>query len=235
MEAMEIWYTLTGDVDKRGVQDAIAWINSELYSKSVDRLRFLIAAQGGDIGAGINLHTYLKALPIEVETVGFGEVDAAAVLADHLRTHDRVSIAVDEEDALDRVGCRCLKANLILMNFVHRAPEEVLKIGGKIRRAVEGCQFFFHEGRYTLQDQTAPIHAHEEAISVFKRQLHEMIYIIAFESKNDTETVAGMLRRSKIMLTSEAKDFGLCHEIIKQLPLQQQEDKGVGFVPKRAD
>ena len=190
MACMEIWYTLTGDVDKRGVQDAIAWINSELYSKSVDRLRFLIAAQGGDIGAGINLHTYLKALPVEVETVGFGEVDAAAVL---------------------------------------------VFLGGKVRRAVEGCQFFFHEGRYTIQDPTAPVHALEEAISVFKRQLHEMIYIIAFETKNDTETVANMLKRSKIMLTSEAHEFGLCHEIIKQLPLQQQEDKGVGFVPKKAD
>lgn len=185
---MEIWYTLTGDVDKRGVQDAIGWINGELYSKPVERLRFLLAAQGGDIGAGINLHTYLRALPIEVETVGFGEVDAAAVL---------------------------------------------VFLGGKTRRAVEGTQFFFHEGRYTITDPTGPVHAHEEAISVFKRQLHEMIYIIAFECKNDTETVAGMLRRSKIMLTSEAKEFGLCHEIIKKLPLQQQEEKGVGFVPKK--
>lgn len=77
---MEIWYALTGNVDKREVQDAIRWMNQELYSKPIDRLRFLIASGGGEIEADINLHTYLKALPFEVETIGFGEVDAAAIL-----------------------------------------------------------------------------------------------------------------------------------------------------------
>lgn len=187
---MEIWYTLTGEVDRKNVQDSIAWINGEVYSKPIERLRFLIASEGGDIGAGINLHTYLKALPFEVETIGFGQVDASATL---------------------------------------------IFLGGSRRLAVEGCQFFFHEGRYTIVDRTAPVHVHEEAISVFKRELHDMIYIIARETGNDTEVVAAMLRRSKIMLTSEAKDFGLCHEIIKTLPLQQQEDKGVGFTPRTAD
>src|SRR4029079_10047073 len=131
---MEIWYTLAGDVDKKAVQEAIGWINGELYSRAVDRLKLMIASGGGDIGAGINLHTYLKALPFEVETIGFGEVDAAAIL---------------------------------------------VFLGGKERTAIDGCQFFFHEGRYTISEPSAPIHVHEEAIAVFKRELHEMIYIIA--------------------------------------------------------
>jgi DNA-binding NtrC family response regulator len=46
----------------------------------------------------------------------------------------RVSLAVDEEDALDRVGHRCLKADLVLMNFVRRTPAAVLEIGRNIRR-----------------------------------------------------------------------------------------------------
>lgn len=183
---MEIWYALTGNVDKREVQEAIRWLNSELYSKDITRLRFLIASGGGEIEAGINLHTYLKALPFEVETIGFGEVDAAAIL---------------------------------------------VFLGGKLRTAITGCQFFFHEGRYTIVDATAPIHVHEEAISVFKRELHEMIYILARETGNDTEVVAGMLRRSKIMQATEAKEFGLCHSIVEKLPLEQQ-DRGFGFGPK---
>jgi PleD family two-component response regulator len=43
-----------------------------------------------------------------------------------------VSIAIDEEDALDRVSHQCLKANLILMNFVCKSPERVLEIGRRI-------------------------------------------------------------------------------------------------------
>jgi ATP-dependent protease ClpP protease subunit len=183
---MEIWYTLTGEVDKKSVQDSISWINSELYSKPITHLRLLLASNGGEIGAGINLHTYLKALPIEVQTISFGALDVAAVL---------------------------------------------IFLGGVKRSIVEGCQFFFHEGRYTVNDPTAPVHAHEEAISVFKRELHEMIYIIARETNTDTELVANMLRKSKIMKSDEALDFGLAHEILEKLPLQQQ-DKGFGFIER---
>ncbi len=184
---MEIWYTLTGDIDKKGVQESIGWINGELYSKPVTRMKFLIASGGGDIGAGVNLYTYLKALPIDVETIGFGEVDAAAA---------------------------------------------IVFLGGKSRIAVEDCQFFFHEGRYTIHDHTAPVHTHEEAISVFRRELHHMIHIIARETNNDSEVVATMLRKSKIMHAGEAQEFGLVHKIVNVLPLKQQEEKGFGFGPK---
>jgi ATP-dependent protease ClpP protease subunit len=184
---MEIWYTLTGDIDKKGVQESISYINGELYSKPVTRMKFLIASGGGDIGAGVNLYTYLKALPIDVETIGFGEVDAAAVL---------------------------------------------VFLGGKTRIAIEDCQFFFHEGRYVIQDHVAPVHTHEEAISVFRRELQHMIHIISSETNNDSEVVATMLRKSKIMHAGEAQDFGLVHQIVGKLPLKQQEEKGFGFGPK---
>jgi ATP-dependent protease ClpP protease subunit len=182
---MEIWYTLTGTIERKLVQDAIGSITDDLYAKPVTSLRFLLASSGGEIEAGINLYAYLRALPIKVETIGFGEVDAAAVL---------------------------------------------IYLGGKHRLAVEGCQFFFHEGRYTVQEPRAPIHAHEEAIAVFKRELHEMIRIIAVETGNDGEIVADMLRRSKSMLAIEAKEFGLCHEVTSQMPLEQQQ-KTFGFGP----
>ena len=180
---MEIWYTLTGDIEKKGVQDAIAYINSELYSKPIDRLRFLTASGHGDVASGINMYEYLRALPVEVETIGFGEVDLAAA---------------------------------------------ILFLGGKKRLAVEGCKFFFHEGRYTVENVTGPLRAHEEQLAGFRDALHDAVYIIARESQNDTEVVARMLRQGKIMLAEEAKEFGLVHEIVGTLPLQQQ-DKGIGF------
>jgi ATP-dependent protease ClpP protease subunit len=186
---MEIWFTLTGDVEKRNIQDAINWINSELYAKPVTKLRLLLASGGGDFDSGVNMHMYLCALPFEVETIGFGKVDAAAI---------------------------------------------PIFLGGTRRLVVSGCQFFFHEGRYTVDDKTAPIHVFEEALSTFRRNLHDSIYIIAATSGNDTEVVANMLRKSKIMNAQEALEFGLCHEVIKELPLEQQ-DKGVGFSPPRTE
>lgn len=187
---MEIWYTLTGDVEKKPVQEAISLINDELYNKPVTRIKFLIAAQSGDVDSGVTLHMYLKALPIHVETIAFGKLDIAGI---------------------------------------------PIFLGGKKRLAIRGCQFLFHEGRYTVTDPTAPLHGHEEAVSVFKSNLHSTIYILARETGNDTEAVAGMLRRSKIMTAEEAVEFGLAHEVIDELPLKQQQERGFGFMPKRAN
>jgi ATP-dependent protease ClpP protease subunit len=68
---------------------------------------------------------------------------------------------------------------------------------------------------------------------VFKRELHNMIYIIARETNNDTEVVATMLRKSKSMRTDEAKELGLVHDVVATLPLKQQQEKGFGFGPKQ--
>jgi ActR/RegA family two-component response regulator len=46
-----------------------------------------------------------------------------------------VSLAIDEEDALDRVKKGCFNADLVLMNFVRKAPEQILEIGRNISRA----------------------------------------------------------------------------------------------------
>ncbi len=180
---MEIWHALTGLLERKVVQESIRTINEDLYSKPVKSLRFLIASGGmsGEIDAGINMYTYLKALPIEVETIAFGELDTAAATT---------------------------------------------FLAGKTRTALENCQFIFREGKYTILDPTAPVHAHEEAIAIFKRELQELIFVIARETGNDTEVVAQMLRRGKIMSVDESKEFGITHRIIATLPLYQQSTLG---------
>src|SRR5215203_2534595 len=61
--------------------------------------------------------------------------DSRPAFRANLKRQDyRVSIAIDEEDALDRVNHQCLKADLVLMNFVRKPPEKVLEIGRNIRR-----------------------------------------------------------------------------------------------------
>lgn len=47
----------------------------------------------------------------------------------------KVSLAIDEEDALERVGCECFKADLVLINLFGKSPEEVLDVGRNICRA----------------------------------------------------------------------------------------------------
>jgi CheY-like chemotaxis protein len=45
----------------------------------------------------------------------------------------KVSLAVDEEDALDRVGGGHLQADLVLIDLVNKSTDEVLNIGRRIR------------------------------------------------------------------------------------------------------
>jgi DNA-binding response OmpR family regulator len=45
----------------------------------------------------------------------------------------RVIIALDEEDALERVGDGHAPADLVIINLVGKPPEEVLKAGRRIR------------------------------------------------------------------------------------------------------
>jgi DNA-binding response OmpR family regulator len=56
----------------------------------------------------------------------------------------RVLVAVDEEDARDRVATGPLDADLILVNLVGESPEKVLEAGRRIREHAR------HDGRTPL-------------------------------------------------------------------------------------
>ncbi|MDQ1613640.1 MAG: hypothetical protein QOG00_3571 [Pyrinomonadaceae bacterium] len=56
------------------------------------------------------------------------------VLKANLQTYGyRLLLALDEEDALDRVGSGGAQADLVLLNLVGKAPEAVLDAGRRIR------------------------------------------------------------------------------------------------------
>lgn len=75
----EIWYTLTGTIDAKIVADAILWINGQIYSgQDIKKLKFFLSSIGGDIDSAIRLYDFLKAIRIEVTTIGFGQIDSAA-------------------------------------------------------------------------------------------------------------------------------------------------------------
>ena len=60
--------------------------------------------------------------------------DTRDILKKNLRRYGyHVSLALDEEDALDKVGGGHVRAELVLINLVGRPPDEVLDIGRRIR------------------------------------------------------------------------------------------------------
>jgi DNA-binding response OmpR family regulator len=55
-------------------------------------------------------------------------------LVSNLRTHGyHVIVAVDEEDALERVGGGGVEADLVLVNLVGKTADEVLGVGRRVR------------------------------------------------------------------------------------------------------
>ena len=49
------------------------------------------------------------------------------------RSGYRVIVAIDEEDALERVGDGHIRADLVLVNLVRKPVDELLKVGRKVR------------------------------------------------------------------------------------------------------
>jgi len=61
--------------------------------------------------------------------------DARRLFRERLKADGyRVSLAIDEDDAIERIGSG-LKADLILINLLEKSPDEILRFGRNIRRA----------------------------------------------------------------------------------------------------
>ncbi|MCU1289524.1 MAG: hypothetical protein JWN60_1753 [Acidobacteria bacterium] len=62
--------------------------------------------------------------------------DTRPALRQNLKDYNyNVTIAIDEEDALNRVADGTLKADVVLINLNDKPPEEILEIGRNIRQS----------------------------------------------------------------------------------------------------
>jgi PleD family two-component response regulator len=60
--------------------------------------------------------------------------DTRPLLKNNLQTHGyKVIVALDEEDALERIGGGQIKADLILVNLVDKSIEDALRLGRRVR------------------------------------------------------------------------------------------------------
>ena len=74
-----IWYTHTGLIDAKSVADLIVWVNNQTQANSDDtRLTLFLSSTGGDIDSAVRAYSFLKGLPIDLEIIGFGQIDSAA-------------------------------------------------------------------------------------------------------------------------------------------------------------
>lgn len=92
-------------------------------------------------------------------------------------------------------------------------------LAGKHRKALRSCRFRLHEGLYTTGLGTAAIGAHAETMSLLQELLKRTIEIIATRTDKKHEEIQETLREGRILTTEQAKDFGIVHEIIEEIPL----------------
>ena len=173
----EQWYTITGVIDINTAQNLIIYINNQIYSSNIEKLKIIISSNGGDVDSAIRIYSYLKALSIEIETIALSQIDSAA-------------------------------------NIIYAA--------GSKRIAIKGCRFFLHEGTFTNGSQTATLHVHEEAITIFKELLKKHIGILSKETGKKEKKISKLLQESSILTAERAKELGLVHEILEKLPLNRQ-------------
>lgn len=74
----EQWYTITGGIDINTAQNLIIYLNNQIYSSNIKKLKLIISSNGGDVDSAIRIYSYLKALSIEVETIALSQIDSAA-------------------------------------------------------------------------------------------------------------------------------------------------------------
>jgi ATP-dependent Clp protease, protease subunit len=72
------WFILTGVIDSNTVHQTIAWF-AEQTSNGVTNVKMYISSIGGDMDSAFRLYDFFKSLPITIETIGFGQVDSAAI------------------------------------------------------------------------------------------------------------------------------------------------------------
>ncbi len=77
---VELIYTLVGEINQENVSQAILWINGRIAEGNHNPIKFYLSSTGGDIDSAIRLYDFLKAIPNQVQTIGFAQVDSAAVL-----------------------------------------------------------------------------------------------------------------------------------------------------------
>ena len=77
---MKPYYFLAGEINQTSVNNLIA----SMLARSVEEVResanLYISSTGGDLDSAIRFYDFIKASDVKINTVGYGQIDSAAVL-----------------------------------------------------------------------------------------------------------------------------------------------------------
>jgi ATP-dependent protease ClpP protease subunit len=74
------YYYLTGDVNAVNVNSVIAPMLDQIHTAPQEPAYLYISSTGGDIDSAIRLYDFIKSSNLTITTVGFGQIDSAAII-----------------------------------------------------------------------------------------------------------------------------------------------------------
>ena len=169
-----IYFTLTGDINATNCQGLIHFFNSQIIDQNyTDTFTVYLSSIGGDIDSAIRVYDFLKSVPNKVHTIGFGQIDSAAI---------------------------------------------TVMLSGDRRTALENTRFRFHEPTYYMQQADSVLMFFEERVRLFLQLDKRMKEIVSKETGKSIAQIRKIYSEGKILTTTEAKDLGLVHEVLREMP-----------------
>lgn len=168
------YYDLTGEITEGKIQELIHFFNSKIIDENYsDTFTIFISSEGGDIDSAIRVFDFLKIIKNKVFTVGFGQIDSAAI---------------------------------------------IIFLSGDRRVVIPKTRFRFHEATYNVHQEKSSLVVFEEKVSLFKELDNRMKEIVVSETGINKKKVFEMYNKGVILNSQKAKDLGVVHEIVQELP-----------------
>lgn len=97
----------------------------------------------------------------------------------------------------------------------------IIYLAGDKRVVLPKTRFRFHEPTYNMQQESSSLSVFDERVKLFKELDNRMKEIAVSETGKGKAMILKLYSDGVVLNTSQAKDFGLVHEIVKQMPKPQ--------------
>ena len=77
---MKFWYMFPCVVNENNISKLIATLFEQFYADPKVEITLYISSIGGDIDSAIRFYDFIKATEININTVGFGQVDSSSII-----------------------------------------------------------------------------------------------------------------------------------------------------------
>jgi len=92
-------------------------------------------------------------------------------------------------------------------------------LAGQERFALRKTKFLIHEGIYTIGQPSAPMHLHDENLTILKELGKRNTEILSERSGKTTANIQKMMKEVKVLSADQARSAGFVTRIIDKLPI----------------